>query len=75
MWGGGPAPGPEEEQYLSIAAEIEAQQKAPSNGESGESWAVRLPTTLVWLDNVNSTLPVEKRSHELDAPPGKLLSS
>ncbi len=69
MWGGGPAPGPEDHGYLSVAAEIEAQQKAPRDGVRGESWPVRLPTTLVWLDNANSTLPIEKAVHELDPPP------
>jgi hypothetical protein len=36
--------------YLSIDAEIRAQQKGPEDGQAiGEPWEVRLPTELVWL--------------------------
>jgi len=71
IWGGGAAPGPEDEDYLSIVAEIESQQKPPRDGTPCESWQVRLPTTLVWLDNINSTLPVDNPGKKLDAPPGR----
>jgi hypothetical protein len=70
IWGGGPTPAPGDEDYLSIAEEIRAQEKPPRDGEPGESWEVRLPTTLVWLDTENSTLPVENPNKRLDAPPG-----
>lgn len=73
IWGGGPTPAPGDEDYLSIAEEIRAQEKPPRDGEPGESWEVRLPTTLVWLDTANSTLPVENPKKELDEPPGKVL--
>jgi hypothetical protein len=73
IWGGGPAPAPGEDDYLSIADEIRAQERPPRDGEPGESWEVRLPTTLVWLDTANSSLPVDNRDKKLDAPPGKVL--
>lgn len=73
IWGGGPAPAPGDEDYLSIADEIRAQEKPPRDGEPGESWEVRLPTTIVWLDTTNSTLPVENPDTTLDEPPGKVL--
>jgi hypothetical protein len=57
VWGGGPAPAPDDDLYLSIADEIRAQQMAPKDGEPGESWEVRLPTTLVYLAPLETTLP------------------
>jgi hypothetical protein len=74
LWGGGPAPAPDDKLYFSIANEIRAQQQPPEDGEPGESWEVRLPTTLVWLDNTNSSLPVVKPEceRELDTPPPKV---
>jgi hypothetical protein len=71
LWGGGPVPAPDDEDYLSVADEIKAQQLAPDDGEKGEAWEVRLPTTLVWLEN-KAGLPV-KAKPELDAPPGHRL--
>lgn len=56
LWGGGPVPAPGDEGYLSVAEEIKAQQRAGANGFPGEAWEVRLPTTLVWLEN-NVPLP------------------
>jgi hypothetical protein len=75
MWGGGPAPAPDDDDYLSIAEEIRAQQQPPRDGEPGESWEVTLPTTLIWLDNQNSTMPVENSTIDsrIDPPPGKKL--
>lgn len=73
LWGGGPTPAPDDEDYFSIAEEIRAQEKPPRDGIPGESWPVRLPTTLVWLDSVNSSLPVENPNKKLDEPPGKVL--
>jgi hypothetical protein len=49
-WGGGPAPVPGEPLYISVAQEIQAQKQAPDDGEPSDSWEVKLPTTLVWLD-------------------------
>jgi hypothetical protein len=68
LWGGAPAPAVDDPDYLSVAAEIEAQQVAPRDGEKGRSWEVRLPTTLVWLDN-DSNLPKRNPNATLDAPP------
>ena len=57
--------------YLSIADEIRTQEQWPRDGEPGGSWEVRLPTTLVWLDATNSTLPVDNPQETLDAFPNK----
>lgn len=64
-WTGGPAPAPNEDLYFSIADEIRAQQEAPADGEPGESWEVRLPTTLVYLAPIGSTVPLENANAEL----------
>jgi hypothetical protein len=69
LWGGGPIPTVNDPDYLSIAAEIMAQQTPPDDGEKRRSWEVRLPTTLVWLDS-DSALPKVNASPKLDAPPG-----
>jgi hypothetical protein len=67
VWGGGPAPSPGDPQYVSIADEIRAMQQAPDGGEAGESWEVRLPTTLVWLDD-DSHLPKVNPGRRLTEP-------
>jgi hypothetical protein len=69
VWGGGPVPTVNDPEYLSIAAEIIAQQTPPEDGEKQRSWEVRLPTTLVWLDSDDS-LPKTNLAPGLDAPPG-----
>jgi hypothetical protein len=51
LWGGGPAPAPGDADYLSIADEIKAQQQRPLDVEVIDAWQVRLPTTLIWLQN------------------------
>jgi hypothetical protein len=57
-WLGVQAPAPDEPGYLSIDKEIRALQLgAPDGVPVGDSWEVRLPTTLVWLQN-DGTLPV-----------------
>jgi len=59
-WGGLQAPAPDEEGYLSIDKEIRALQLGAADGIAvGESWEVRLPTTLVVLqaDGVLPTNP------------------
>jgi hypothetical protein len=56
LWGGGPMPAPGDENYLSIADEIKAQQQRPLDVSVMDAWQVRLPTTLVWLEN-NDGLP------------------
>jgi hypothetical protein len=68
LWGGGPAPTVDDPEYLSVAAEIMAQQTPPEDGIKGKSWEVRLPTTLVWLDSAPS-LPKVNPTPLLDAPP------
>jgi hypothetical protein len=69
IWGGGPAPAPNDDLYLSIAEEIKAQQRAPADGEPGESWEVRLPTTLVYLCPLGTTLPLKNDSAKLPQEP------
>lgn len=73
LWGGGPVPSPQDENYISVAAEIKAQSQAPREGQRGESWEVRLPTTLIWLEN-SAGLPVKPiAQRKLDDPPGQIL--
>jgi hypothetical protein len=57
LWGGGPMPAPGDENYLSIADEIKAQQQRPLDMTVVDAWQVRLPTTLIWLEN-DAGLPV-----------------
>ena len=47
---GDPLPLPDDDLYVSIAAEIRDLTRPPQDGEAGESWETRLPTTLMWLD-------------------------
>jgi hypothetical protein len=56
LWGGGPMPAPGDENYLSIADEIKDQQQRPLDMTVVDAWQVRLPTTLIWLEN-NDGLP------------------
>jgi hypothetical protein len=73
LWGGGPVPSPADEGYISVAEEIKAQHEAPQDGDRGESWEVRLPTTLIWLENQAGLPEKPKAQQELDKPPGKTL--
>jgi len=68
LWGGAPAPTPDSPHYLSVADEIRALQRGPRDGEPGESWETRLPTTLVWLDR-EAALPSVNPRRRLTAPP------
>ena len=68
IWGGGPVPAVDDPLYLSIAAEIQAQQRPPNDGEALESWEVRLPTSLLSLDQ-DPTLPKTNPHPTLDDPP------
>lgn len=49
-WGGGAPPVPGEALYLSVAEEIRDLTQPPPDGVPGDSWEVRLPTTLQYLD-------------------------
>ncbi|MFC4512171.1 hypothetical protein [Streptomyces ehimensis] len=68
-WGGGPAPVPGDDLYVSVAQELKELTRAPADGIPGESWEARVPTSLVWLDpdprlpkeNEYSTLPGETK--------------
>lgn len=66
-WTGGPAPLPEDPDYISIADEIEAQTGALESFTSGSSWEVRLPTTLVALES-DLSLPVTNPAATIAAP-------
>ena len=59
--------------YVSVAEEIKAQQVAPADGVPGESWEVRLPTSLTILDKVGTVLPLTNAGAKLDAPPGQTI--
>lgn len=69
LWGGGPVPAPGEESYLSVAEEVKAQTQPPKDGIPGESWEVRLPTSLIWLENP-AGLP-KNPAPKLAPPPGE----
>jgi hypothetical protein len=66
-WGAGPMPAPGDPNYLSIADEIKAQQQRPIDVTVIDTWQVRLPTTLVWLEN-DSGLP-KNESPTIDTTP------
>ena len=66
-WGGGSAPAPGEEGYISIADEIRTLTQAPDDGIPMDSWEVLLPTTLVWLDP-DPSLPKSNPSNRLTTP-------
>ena len=66
-WGGDHAPTPDDPLYLSVAQEIRNLTGAPDEAEPGESWEVRLPTTLVWLDP-DPALPKHNTRARLDRP-------
>jgi hypothetical protein len=51
LWGGGPVPAPGDPDYLSIADEIKSMQQGPLDVTVIDTWQVRLPTTLLWLEN------------------------
>ena len=68
IWGGGPAPVIGDPHYLSIADEIRTIHRAPDEGEPGEWWDERLPTTLVWLDGANP-LPEKPAAQRTLGPP------
>jgi len=59
LWGGGPMPAPGDPDYLSVADEIKAMQQRPTDVTVIDTWQVRLPTTLIWLQNQdpNGQLP------------------
>ncbi len=59
LWGGGPMPAPGDPDYLSVADEIKAMQQRPIDVTVIDTWQVRLPTTLIWLQNEdpNGQLP------------------
>jgi hypothetical protein len=59
LWGGGPIPAPGDPDYLSVADEIKAMQQGPTDVTVIDTWQVRLPTALIWLqnDDPNGQLP------------------
>jgi hypothetical protein len=59
-WGGGPAPLPGQELYVSLAQEIKDQLVPPEDGEPGESWEAKLPTPFQWLEDPDK-LPHNER--------------
>lgn len=58
LWGGGPVPGPGDDLYLSAAEEVRAQRQPVGDGDPGETWEVRLPTTLLYLEPSGTALPL-----------------
>jgi hypothetical protein len=58
IWAGGQPPAPNDPDYLSIAEEIQSLQKGASDGTAVDSsWAITLPTTLLWAGTDPATLP------------------
>lgn len=66
-WGGRSAPAPGDDLYVSVAQEIMDLTGAPDDGEPGDAWEARLPTTLVWLDP-NAALPKQNDHRRLSRP-------
>lgn len=82
LWGGGPVPAPADPDYLSIADEIKAMQQRPLDVMVVDTWQVRLPTTLIWLENpdglpknTNPTIDTEPRIVSLSANSGTVGNS
>ncbi len=69
IWGGGTAPAPGEENYLSIADEIRAIQRGADDAERLEWWDTRLPTTLLWLDGAGTLPEKPEEQRELGPDP------
>ena len=69
VWSGGPVPTALDPDYLSLADEIKASQRAPDKAERGEWWDVKLPTSLVWLDGAAALPEKPKEERELGPPP------
>lgn len=58
IWNGGEAPALDDDLFISIADEIKAQTGGDGGGTKvGEPWEVKVPTSLVYLDPVDSPLP------------------
>jgi hypothetical protein len=58
IWGGGAMPGITDDDYLPITEEIKARDDAPgAEVPQGDSWEVKLPTTLIQLRS-DDTLPI-----------------
>jgi hypothetical protein len=48
---GDPMPLPDEDLYVSIATEIRDLTRPPEDGDAGDCWEARLPTTLMFLED------------------------
>ena len=60
-WNGGPAPGLYDNMYLPIHEELHNQQDDLNGAKpEGEPWDVTVPTTLVYLKDSTSELPIYK---------------
>jgi hypothetical protein len=63
IWGGSQPPAPNDPNYLSVAAEIQALEQGATDGTPyGSSWEISLPTTLLWAGTDPSTLPVNQNA-------------
>lgn len=57
IWGGKQAPIPGDEHWLPIIDEIKEQEGQFKGGaQEGDPWIYKVPTTLVYLDNINAAL-------------------
>jgi hypothetical protein len=64
---GDPMPLPDKDLYVSVATEIRDLTRPPEDGDPGDCWETRLPTTLMWLDG-EATLP-RNEARRLGRPP------
>ena len=64
---GDPLPLPNKDLYVSVAAEIRDLTRPPDDGDPGDCWETRLPTTLMWLEE-EAVLP-QNEAHRLGKPP------
>lgn len=64
---GDPLPLPDRDMYVSVASEIRDLTRPPEDGDAGDCWETRLPTTLMWLEE-NAELP-QNDARRLGRPP------
>ena len=67
IWGGKQAPIPGEEKWLPIIDELKEQQGQFTGGaQEGDPWIYKLPTTLVFLDDINAPLLDNSPKYPID---------
>jgi hypothetical protein len=69
IWNGGDVPAPNDPLYVSIIDELkEADGQFNGGNQEGEPWISKMPTNLVYLQELNQTPPLPDFSAELIVP-------